>query len=157
MNYLINKYKNIMNIENTIEDYENKKDIESKIVSMLDKMCSCTPFLKYDYEQEVDMDNPKIIDSLRNNPGVVKLKEEGLSLGEIFYVWHLRKVNISDEELVKYNITREDADIIVKTIKTFMEAVADQVKQLNKIVDDFPKEAMIYRNINDNAEKIKTR
>lgn len=158
MNYLINSYKGIMNIENSIEGYEGKKDIEAKIVYMLDKMSSCIPFLKYDYEHEVDMDNPEIIDSLRNNPGVVKLKEQGLSLGEIFYVWHLRKVNFSDEELVKYNITKETADSIIETIKTFMKSIVIQVKQLNQIVDDFPKEAMIYRDINHNEEEtLKTR
>ncbi len=153
MNYLTNKYSNIMNIENSLEDYEEKKDIEAKIVYMLDKMSSCIPFLKYDYEQKVDMDNPKIIDSLRNNPGVVKLKEQGLSLGEIFYVWHLRKVYFSDEELIKYNITRETADSIINTIKSFMKAIVNQTKQLNQIVDDFPEEARTYRYINDNEEK----
>ena len=132
--------------------------MKAKIVYMLDKMSSCIPFLKYDYEHEVDMDNPEIIDSLRNNPGVVKLKEQGLSLGEIFYVWHLRKVNFSDEELVKYNITKETADSIIETIKTFMKSIVIQVKQLNQIVDDFPKEAMIYRDINHNEEEtLKTR
>lgn len=154
MNYLINRYGDIMNIEKSLEDFEDKKDIESKIVYMLDKMSSCIPFFKYDYEQKVDMDNPEIIDSLRNNPGVVKLKEQGLSLGEIFYVWHLRKVNFSDEELLKYNITREDADSITNAIKTFMESIVNQVKQLSKIVDDFPKEAMIYRDINNNSKKL---
>ena len=54
MNYLTNKYSNIMNIENSLEDYEEKKDIEAKIVYMLDKMSSCIPFLKYDYEKKVD-------------------------------------------------------------------------------------------------------
>ncbi len=153
MNYLIDRYGDIMNIENSLEDYEDKKDIESKIVHMLDKMSSCIPFFKYDYEQKVDMDNPEIIDSLRNNPGVVELKEQGLSLGEIFYVWHIRAVKFSDEELVKYNITRETADSIVNTIKTFMKSIVEQVKHLNQIVDDFPKEAMIYRNINDSGEE----
>jgi hypothetical protein len=153
MNYLINKYGDIMNIEKSLEDFEDKKDIESKIIYMLDKMSSCIPFLKYDYEHEVDMDNPEIIDSLRNNPGVVELKEQGLSLGEIFYVWHIRAVKFSDEELVKYNITRETADSIVNTIKTFMKSIVEQVKHLNQIVDDFPKEAMIYRNINDSGEE----
>lgn len=149
MRYLINEYNDIMNIKDSLENYEDKVDIEAKIVSMLDKLCSCIPFLKYDFEDKVDMDNPDIIDSLRNNSGVVKLKEQGLSLGEIFYVWHMRKVIFSDEELVKYNISRDIADSIVNTIKLFMESIVSESKQLNKIVDCFPQEAMVYRRINE--------
>ncbi len=153
MDYLIKEYNSIMNIENSLEDYEDKTNIEAKIVYMLDKLCSCIPFLKYDAEQKIDMDDPNIIESLRNNPGVVKLKEQGLSLGEIFYVWHLRKVNFSEEELVKYNISRETADSIVNAIKTFMKSIVNQIKYLDQIVEDFPKEAMIYRDINDRNSK----
>ena len=154
MKYLISEYGDIINIGDSLEDFEELKDIEAKIVYMLDKVSASITFLKYDYEQKVDMDNPDVIESLRNNPGVVELKKQGLSLGEIFYVWHLRKVNFSDTELVKYHISRETADSIVNVIKAFMAAIFEQIKDLSQIVDDFPKEAMIYRNINNTEDVV---
>lgn len=152
MDYLINEYHNIMNYEESMTDYKGRNDIEAKIVYMLDKISHCIPFLKYDYESKIDMDNPKVIETLRNNPEVVRLKNQGLSLSEIFCVWHMRKITFSDEELVKYNISRDTANRIVEVIKSFMESIIAQSKQLDQIVNDFPKDAMMYRYINDRAE-----
>ena len=152
MNYMIDEYNDIENLEGSMKGYDEKKDLEAKIVSMLDKLSHCIPFFKYESEQEIDMDNPDIIESLRNDPGVVALKEQGLSLSEIFYVWHIKKVAFTDEELVKYNISREEADSIVNIIKTFMNSIVSQTKKLNQIVDGFPKEATIYRHINDDNQ-----
>lgn len=121
---------------------------------MIDKVHSSIEFLKYDNEKKVDMDNPEIIECLRENPRIVKLKKQGLSLGELFYVWHISSVNFTEEEIMKYNISKEDADTITSSIKTFMNSLFEQEKSKEKIEEDFPVEATIYRDIN---EKPKTK
>ena len=100
-------------------------------------------------ENKVDMDNPEIIECLRENPRIVKLKKQGLSLGELFYVWHISSVNFTEEEIMKYNISNEDADMITSSIKAFMNALFEQEKSKEKIEEDFPVEATIYRDINE--------
>jgi len=152
--YLISEYQSMLNINTLLEDFENSKDIEAKILHMIDKVHSSIEFLKYDNEKKVDMDNPEIIECLRENPRIVKLKKQGLSLGELFYVWHLSSVNFTEEEIIKYNISKEDADTITTSIKKFMKAIFEQSKKIYKIEEDFPVEATIYRDIN---EKPKTK
>ncbi len=148
-NYLISEYGDVMNYKNLVNNFNNLSDIEAKILHMLDKVSSSIEFMKYDYEHKVDMDNPLIVESLRTNPGVVKLKEQGYSLGEIFYVWHLRSVFFTEEEIEKYNISREDANKIEDVIKTFMSVLKNQIINLNEVTDEFPTEAMVYRYINE--------
>ena len=149
MDYLISEYGGVLNLNTILADFEELKDLEAKVLHMLDKVQSSIEFLKYDSEKKVDMDNSEIVECLRNNPDVLKLRAQGLSLGEIFYRWHMRSVNFSDEELVKYGITRETADNICSTIKSIMESIHDQFNRYNEIEDDFPEDAMIYRNINN--------
>ena len=146
--------KNIKAINTLLEDFENSKDLEAKTLHMIDKVHSSIEFLKYDNEKKVDMDNPEIIECLRENPRIVKLKKQGLSLGELFYVWHISSVNFTEEEIMKYNISKEDADTITSSIKTFMNSLFEQEKSKEKIEEDFPVEATIYRDIN---EKPKTK
>lgn len=149
MDYLIDTYGDINNLESLFNEFEEKTTLESKIMNMLDKVSSSVPFMKYDYEKKVDMDNPAIVQCLRENKGVVELRNQGLSLGEIFYIWHMRSVVITDEELEKYNITREEADKITNAIKGLMGAIHDEVVNTYKIKEEFPKEATVYRYIND--------
>lgn len=149
MDYLIDEYGDIININRLLNGFEDKADIEAKVLHMLDKVNSSIAFLKYDSENEVDMDNPEIIECLRCNPDVLRLRGQGMSLGEIFYVWHLRSVNFTDEELVKYNISREDADAIVAVIKSLMKSIHDQIKRVNEITNSFPNEATVYRKVNN--------
>lgn len=149
MDYLIDTYGDILTLNKLFNEFENSETIEAKILHMLDKISSSIPFMKYDNEELIDMDNSEIIESLRTNPGVVKLKQQGLTLGEIFYVWHLKSVNISDDELNKYNISREDADMITNAIKNIMLAIHDEIPHLKEIEEDFPKEAMLYKNLNN--------
>ena len=148
--FLTNEYGDIINLKRLINDYENKNDIEAKILHMLDKINSCIPFLKYDSEEEIDMDNPLIIECLRKNPEVIKLRKQGLSLGEIFYTYHLRSVNITDDEIIRYNMSKEDAQIITNTIKKLIKSIHDQIPIIKEIAESFPKEATLYRNINKN-------
>lgn len=149
MDYLINEYKDILNINRLLTDFENKSDIEAKVLHMLDKVNSSISFLKYDSENKVDMDNPAIIECLRTNKDVLKLRSEGLSLGEIFYRWHLRSVSFTLEESLRYNISKEDENLIVTTIKSLMTSIHDQINHINDIVNNFPEDATKYRFVND--------
>ena len=92
------------------------------------------------------MDNPNIIKALRNHPFVVEKINAGYDLADIFFEFHMKSVSFTDEELQKYNITREDADIIVKAILGFATELYNQKqnKTLLNVKDNFPKEAMIY-------------
>ena len=51
--------------------------------------------------------------------------------------------------MIKYNISNEDADTITTSIKTFMNSLFEQEKSKEKIEEDFPVEATIYRDINE--------
>ena len=148
MDYLIDEYGDIINLDRLFNEYESRSTLEAKILLMLDKVNSSVAFLKYDNEKKIDMDNPEIIESLRNDPGVVKMKNEGYSLGDLFYVWHLRAVKFTDEEIVKYNISKEDADIIVNAIKSLMASIREQILRVKEIDDSFPEEAKKYRRTN---------
>ena len=149
MAYLISEYGDVLNSKSLFKEFEDKTTIEAKVLHMLDKVSSSIAFLKYDNENKVDMDNPFIWEGLRNHPEVLKMRAEGLSLGEIFYRYHLRSVQFTDKELEKYNISREDADKIVIVIKSLMKCLHDSLTDVKTIVNDFPEEAMIYRDINE--------
>ncbi len=49
---------------------------------------------------------------------------------------------------IQWQVKREIADSIVNVIKSFMEAIKEESKQLDKISSEFPAEAVIYRYIN---------
>lgn len=146
IDYLSEQFKDVMDLRNILTNYEEKTDLESKIVNMIDKVHSSTTFIKYQSEQDIDMDNPNIIKALRNHPFVVEKINAGYDLADIFFEFHMKSVSFSDEELQKYNITREDADIIVKAILDFATELYNQKqnKTLLNVKDNFPKEAMIY-------------
>lgn len=146
IDYLSKRFGNLINLKQLLPDYENKVDLESKVVNMVDRVHSSTTFIKYQTEQNIDMDKPEIIPELRNRPFVVKKISEGKDLADIFFEFHMMSVNISDEECKRYNITREMADRIVNVIRTFATELYNQ-KLNNTLLDgkkDFPKEAMIY-------------
>ena len=92
------------------------------------------------------MDNPEIIEELRNRPLVIKKKKEGKDLADIFYEFHIQAVNINDEECQKYNINKKDANQIINVIKSFAQEFYQQKlnNTLLKNNDDFPQEAMYY-------------
>lgn len=145
--YLSNKFGNILDFSSILNNYENRIDIEAKIVHMIDKVHSATTFIKYQSEKDIDMNDPRIIPQLRNHPFVVKKIAEGKDLADMFFEFHLNAVNITDDECQKYCIKREDADNIVDTIKEFAQELYNQ--KLNGTLlnteKDFPKDAMIYR------------
>lgn len=146
IDYLSDKFNNIMDFNTIINNYENRVDIETKIVHMIDKVHSSIVFIKYQSEYNIDMDNPEIIPELRYHPFVVEKINEGLDLADIFFEFHMRAVNITDSECIKYNINRIDADRIVGVIKCFANEIYKQKldRSLLKIKDDFPINAMKY-------------
>ena len=144
--YLSDKFNTVIDLKTILNNYENRTDIESKIVHMIDKIHSATTFIKYQTEKNINMDNPEIIKELRNKPIVIEKKKEGKDLADIFYEFHIQAVNITDEECKKYNINKNDANIIVNVIKSFAKEFYQQ--KLNNTLlnnnNDFPQEAMKY-------------
>lgn len=147
--YIIEHFNSIMDFATLIPAYEEKRDIESKIVKMIDKVHSATTFIKYQAERNIDMNKPTIMDSLRYHPFVDEKIKEGYDLADIFYEFHIKAVSFNDEELKKYNISREDADKIVFAIKSFADELYKQ--KLNNTLfnfkNDLPKDAMIYNRL----------
>lgn len=146
ISYLSEQFKDVMDLKTILTNYEEKADLESKIVNMIDKVHSSTTFIKYQSEQDIDMDNPNIIKALRNHPFVVEKINQGYDLADIFFEFHMKAVSFTDEELQKYNITRKQADTIVNAILGFATEFYNQKqnKTLLNVKDNFPKEAMKY-------------
>lgn len=146
IDYLAENFNNIIDFRTILNNYENRVDIESKIVHMIDKVHSATTFIKYQSENHINMDNPKIIPTLRNHPLVLKRKAEGKDLADIFYEFHLESVNITDDECRQYDISREKADQIVNTIRFFAGEFYRQKLNgsLLAVKASFPQDAMQY-------------
>lgn len=153
INYLSSKFDDVINLSNILNSYEERVDLESKIVHMIDKVHSSTTFIKYQSEQNINMNDSRIIKELRNHPFVVEKIAEGKDLADIFFEFHLMAVNFTDEECEKYNITRAEADNIVNVIKAFATEMHDQ-KSNNTLLNfnkDFPQDAMDYnRKVKEN-------
>ena len=94
IDYLDKRFKNVLNVGNILRSYEARFDLESKVVNMLDKVHSSTTFIKYESENHVDMDDPRIIPELRNHPFVVEKINAGYDLADIFFEFHMKSVNI---------------------------------------------------------------
>lgn len=144
--YLSNKFGSVLDFSNILYNYENRADLESKVVNMIDKVHSSTTFIKYQSEQDIDMNDPRIIPELRNHPFVVEKIREGKDLADIFFEFHMKAVVITDEECERYSISREDADKIVNTIRAFASEIYNQ-KLNGTLLDakkDFPIAAMKY-------------
>ncbi len=150
IDYLVKKFNNVLDLNTYIHNFENKVDIESKVVYMIDKVHSSLTFIKYQSEKNVDMNDYRIIPELRNLPFVAERIEKGKDLADIFFEYHMRSVNITDEECKLYNISREDADSIVNAIKGFASEVYNQKLNgtLFEVKASFPKESMIYNRNN---------
>lgn len=144
--YLIERFNNVLDFKTILNNYESRKDIESKVVHMIDKVHSASTFIKYQTEKNVDMDDPRIISQLRNHPFVAKKIAESKDLADIFYEFHMKAVDITDEECKLYGINREDADSIVNAIKSFASEMYSQKLNgsLLTIKDSFPESAMKY-------------
>lgn len=144
MNYIIEKYGEVLDFNILFTEYEKQQTLEAKIIHMLDKVNSAIPFLKYDGEKLINMDNPEVIEALRYSKAVKEGRKRFNTVGEIFYDFHLQNVNFTDEELIKYCISRETANKITKAIKEFMNGILIESKKINELKEDFPKKAIIY-------------
>ena len=146
IDWLDETFKSITNVKEILEGYENRVDIEAKISHMIDKVHSAIEFIKYQSEQDIDMDNPEIPHSLRNHPFVVKKTNEGKDVADIFYEFHMKAVDITEDECVKYGITSQEANEIVSAIRDFMAEMYNQKvnKTIFNIKNEFPNDAMIY-------------
>lgn len=146
ISYLASSYGDIIDFGTIINGFETQVDIEAKVAKMFDSIHSATTFMKYQLEQNIDMNNPEIIPVLRNLPIVVEKIAEGKDLADVFYAVHSAALTISDEECVRYGISRETADRILVVIRSFMQTFYNQ--KLNGALlaasSEFPKEAMIY-------------
>jgi len=144
--YLSTTFGSVLDFADTLNSYENRIDIEAKVVNMLDKVHSSITFIKYQSEQEIDMNNQNIISDLRNHPFVVKKIAEGKDLADIFFEYHLKTVSFTDEEIERYGICSEDANKIVNVIRTFATEIYKQKSNgaWSNIKEDFPPEAMKY-------------
>lgn len=153
IDYLGERFGHILDIRGIISSYEERSDLESKIVHMLDKLHSSTTFIKYESEKHVDMDDPDIIKPLRNHPFVVEKINAGYDLADIFFEFHMKAINISDDECSKYGISRETADQIVGTIRDFGNEFYNQKVNgsLLNTKNEFPQKAMIYNRAEKNS------
>lgn len=144
--YLSAQFNDVLCFSKILNNYEKRVDIESKVVHMIDKVHSSIAFIKYQSEKNVDMDNPNIISSLRNHVFVVEKIAQGKDLADIFFDFHYRAIEITDEECEKYGVSREDSDKIVSVIQSFAnEIYAQKVNgMLLDVKKDFPKGAMKY-------------
>lgn len=145
--YLDKKFHKVMDFGKIINSYEERSDIEAKVVKMIDKVHSASTFIKYQSEREIDVNDAGILPQLRNSPVVIKGIEDGRDVADIFYEFHVKAINISNKECEKYAISRDDADKIVGTIKGFLDELYKQEINgtLLDIEDDFPLEAMKYK------------
>ena len=151
INYLNNLFNGIIDIKRLINDFDNSSTLEAKVAKMIDKVHSATTFIKYQTEKNIDVDNPNIIKELRDIPFVDEKINEGMDVADIFYEYHRRAVMISDEECLKYHISREEANDIVDTILGFIDEFY-KGKVNGTLLDSkkgFPKDAMIYNRYRD--------
>ena len=73
-----------------------------------------------------------------------------MDVADIFYEYHRQAVMISEEERVRYNLSIDDANIIVNTILGFIDEFYKEKKNKTLLNNKnyFPKEAMVYnRNV----------
>lgn len=144
MKWIIDNYNDVLDFETYFNNFEECVDIEAKIAHMLDKVQGSIPFMKYDGESIIDINNREVIETLRNYPAVVDGRNKSKTVGQIFYEFHLNSVNISDDEIKKYGINRCEADMITTSIKVFMYAVKEQTKKMEEFISSFPKDATTY-------------
>jgi 5'-deoxynucleotidase YfbR-like HD superfamily hydrolase len=150
--YLSTVFNDVLDFSTILNNYENRVDIETKVVHMLDKVHSSTTFIKYQSEKNIDMNNPEIIPILRNHPFVVKKIAEKKDLADIFFEFHMKSIIFSEQEIKKYGISNENANRIVNVIREFAMEIYNQKQKgsWSNIKKDFPIEAMKY-NRNKNS------
>lgn len=145
--YLIDTFNNVLDFKKLFSDFEEKSDLEAKIVSFFDAVHSSTTFLKYSSEGKIDSNNPNIIPELL--PYVELAKKQNKDIGDIFYDYHRKRICFSEDECKKYGIEVSEACYIETVIKDFMDEFYKQKlnSTLLTVKEDFPKEATKYRRV----------
>lgn len=145
IDYLIRAFNHVFDFRELLLGYEEKRDIEAKIVSMLDAVSSSTTFLKYECEGNIDINSKDIIPELQTY--IDYAKETGKDVGDIFYEYHRKRIKFTDEECKRYHIERREADYIVEVISGFLDEFYRQKKDgsLIKTSESFPDSASVYK------------
>lgn len=67
-------------------------------------------------------------------------------MADIFFEFHMKSVDITNEECEKYSISKENADKIVNAIRAFANEMYNQKLNgtLLNVKKDFPTDAMKY-------------
>lgn len=145
--YLVEYFGDIIDFKTIFNAYENREDLEAKVVKMIDSIHSATTFIKYEAEEHIDYDDPNIIPVLRNTPVVTEGIAIGDNVDDIFYKVHLKKVTFTDEEKRKYGITDEVAAALTKAISGFATELYNQKrdKKLFAVYKKLPVDAMLYK------------
>jgi len=144
--YLSKEFEDVMDFSTILNNYEGRVDLEAKVVCMFDKLHSATTFIKYQSEQNIDMDAPGIISSLRNHPFVVRKIAEGKDLADIFFEFHMKAIKFTAEEIKQYGITIEIANRIVDVITGFANEIYSKKQNgpWTMVKQEFPNSAMKY-------------
>lgn len=147
IDYLADKFRDVIDFRTLIGAYEERKDLEAKFVHIIDKVHSSIAFIKYQSEKNIDVNNQKIIPELRNLPFVDERIKKGYDVADVFFEYHRRAIEFSDEECSRYGITRTDADRIVMVIREFIDELYREKVDGNifDIKISFPKEAEKYK------------
>lgn len=147
IDFLIRTYNDVLDFKDLFFSYEEGRDIEAKIVSMLDAVSSSTTFLKYQCEGRIDLNSDKIIPTLK--PYVDLARKENCDVGDIFYNYHRKRIAFTDEEIARYRISKDEADYITEVIKSFLDEFYSQKLDgsLIKANAKFPTSATIYKRV----------
>lgn len=145
IDFLIRTFNDVLDFRKLLLGFESKKDIEAKIVSMLDAVSSAVTFLKYECEGDIDMNNPSIIPELK--PYIDYAKSAGIDIGDVFYEYHRKRINFTDEECKKYKIERMEANYIAEVIAGFLDEFYSQKKDASLITvsEIFPESAAVHK------------
>lgn len=143
--YLIRKFNTVIDFCSLMIGFENKSTMEAKIASLLDSIHSATTFIKYAAEGITNIDDSDIIPELKMYQDIAR--ERNIDLGDVFYEYHRKKLNFTDEECCRFKITREEADYITSVMTSFIDEFHDQknASTLLSVSDDFPKDATQYK------------
>lgn len=146
IDYLAELFRGLFDVSSIIYGFEDQTDLEAKIAKMFDSIHSSTTFMKYQSEQNIDGNNPNLIPALRYNAFVANELASGKDVADIFFDFHYQALAISDEECLRYGISREIADRIVEVMRVFMQTFYSHKLGGTLLVNssEFPQDATIY-------------
>lgn len=149
IDFIEQSFSEFLTPKTILKDYESKITLESKIVNMIDKIQSAIPFLKYESEKNIEYKKQKIYSRIKNMPLIKECESKKMDLGDMFFLFHLEAVSFTDDECIKYNLTKNDANNIINVIKDFANNIYSLKtnKSIKDLELDFPKDAQIYNHL----------